>query len=168
MKLVHREGFEKARAEKAIESYRKYLYLAAKGFHLSPEKDTDEAWHIHILDMQKYEADCNLAFGRVIYHLPHRLDENGKAIKESMVPESAECGGMCHTCSCNTNCCAVPLSSKTDILVISQGDDLEGDCRVDKNQSGITADCDSKRVRAMSVNTSFDFETLVRATFPSN
>lgn len=53
-------------------AYRQFLMLVA--LHpettLVPNRDIDELWHLHVLDMRKYEADCNAVFGRVVYHTP--------------------------------------------------------------------------------------------------
>lgn len=53
--------------------YRRFLYLV----YLYPEKtivptkDIDTFWHTHILDTQKYTADCKCLFGHYFHHFPY-------------------------------------------------------------------------------------------------
>ena len=36
-----------------------------------PSKDIDIFWHTHILDTQKYMADCETLFGKYFHHFPY-------------------------------------------------------------------------------------------------
>ena len=56
---------------RAIEEYRRFLYLAAfSATPLSPCKVVDQVWHFHILDMANYERAMIGIFGRQLYHRP--------------------------------------------------------------------------------------------------
>ena len=97
--------------------YRRFLYLV----HLYPEqsivptKDIDLFWHTHILDTEKYMADCETLFGKYFHHFPYfgmrgekdrmRLDEAideteglyQKIFGESPVDSGiADCGSLCN------------------------------------------------------------------------
>jgi hypothetical protein len=60
--------------EKAIQTaalrYRKFLGLAAKypDVELSPARDIDEVWHLHMLQPRAYSEDCNRIFGSILDH----------------------------------------------------------------------------------------------------
>lgn len=70
--MVAREGWSLKDALAVAGLYRNYLYLLAKypDKSLPPSEDVDEFWHMHILDTQKYRADCDAMFGRYIDHNP--------------------------------------------------------------------------------------------------
>ena len=53
--------------------YRRFLYLANlyPEQAIVPSKDIDTFWHTHILDTQKYMADCENLFGRYFHHFPY-------------------------------------------------------------------------------------------------
>lgn len=57
--------------DRAIERYRKFLWLHVKylGEHFSPPIDIDEVWHSHILDTDAYGRDCAALFSRPLRHL---------------------------------------------------------------------------------------------------
>ena len=64
-------------AEAELE-YRRFLWLSYQ--HDGPagvlQSDADKLWHHHILDTQRYAADCDRMFGRYLHHTPaHRLTE---------------------------------------------------------------------------------------------
>lgn len=75
-KLCHERGDAKwslARARKAVEDYRRWLFLhkiypKAK---LVPTQDIDEVWHTHILDTMAYGPDCERMFGHFLHHFPY-------------------------------------------------------------------------------------------------
>ncbi len=59
------------RLKKAIIEYRKFLYLFGVntgGVIVPWNDDVDEVWHAHILQMKKYEEDCQMLFGELLYH----------------------------------------------------------------------------------------------------
>lgn len=64
--------------------YRKFLIIkyALNGsecnFDIVPNRLVDEFWHLHIMDTQKYQEDCQNLFGSYLHHLPYFgfLDED--------------------------------------------------------------------------------------------
>jgi hypothetical protein len=59
--------------ERAEAGYRQFLKLAAKhpDAPIVPSEEVDEFWHMHILDTQRYGADCERIFGYMIHHDPY-------------------------------------------------------------------------------------------------
>ncbi|WP_233217411.1 glycine-rich domain-containing protein [Trinickia dabaoshanensis] len=74
-KLMHRrDGVIALRQiERAEAGYRRFLKLAAKfpNAPIVPSQEVDEFWHMHILDTQRYSADCERIFGYMIHHDPY-------------------------------------------------------------------------------------------------
>lgn len=74
-KLAHRaQGSLGADAiARAEGGYRRFLKLAAKypEVPVVPSEEVDEFWHMHILDTQRYAADCERIFGHMIHHDPY-------------------------------------------------------------------------------------------------
>lgn len=56
--------------DKAIERYKKFLRLAKEypSDRLSPTKDIDEIWHLHMLSPIKHHSDCQKYFGKTLDH----------------------------------------------------------------------------------------------------
>jgi len=79
--MIEKHGWTGERADAAQVEYVRFLSLLQKkpGFMLVPwldsngRDDLDQFWHQHILDTEKYAADCNALFGRMIHHDPHVL-----------------------------------------------------------------------------------------------
>lgn len=69
-------GLSSEDAQRAEELYRQYLTLCHKYPQMSvvPPKLADKVWHQHIMDTQKYAADCEQLFGQFIHHHPHKTD----------------------------------------------------------------------------------------------
>lgn len=67
------EGWSKAKAEFAIEEYRRFLKLNSKygDKRIVPNRMIDTVWHTHILDTRKYSDDCEIIFGRFLHHFPY-------------------------------------------------------------------------------------------------
>lgn len=67
------EGWTKKQTEKAIARY--LMFLALKHLHpdveIVPNDEIDRVWHTHILDTQKYAADCQQIFGSFLHHFPY-------------------------------------------------------------------------------------------------
>jgi len=67
------QGWSKQQCGEAEGEYKRFLALKRN----YPEKDIvphrilDHFWHQHILDTEKYAADCELIFGRFIHHYPY-------------------------------------------------------------------------------------------------
>lgn len=76
-KLVYPEpgqtGLSVDAADNLVLKYRRFLKLCA--MHpttpIVPSKEFDPAWHAHILDTEKYIADCEDIFGTVLHHFPY-------------------------------------------------------------------------------------------------
>ena len=72
--MYRREGvIALRRVERAEAGYRQFLKLAAKypDAPIVPSEEVDEFWHMHILDTQRYAADCERIFGYMIHHDPY-------------------------------------------------------------------------------------------------
>jgi hypothetical protein len=63
----------KAKTITAISRYLRFLYLVNQypSLQLAPSPEIDQVWHQHILDTQKYAADCHFLFGRLVHHFPY-------------------------------------------------------------------------------------------------
>jgi hypothetical protein len=76
VKLMHQasgEGWTLEKADAVEFEYRRFLYLM-KMFpaeQTAPLFDVDTFWHYHILDTQKYAADCQQIFGYFLHHFPY-------------------------------------------------------------------------------------------------
>lgn len=83
--LIEKRGWSLERAEAARAEYVRFLSLLQRkrGFMLIPwpnkegQDDLDQFWHQHILDTEKYAADCNALFGRMIHYNPHVVRGSG-------------------------------------------------------------------------------------------
>lgn len=83
--MVEKHGWSVDRAWMAQGEYLRFLTLLQKkpGFMLVPwldaegRDDLDQFWHQHILDTEKYAADCQRLFGRMIHHNPHVVRGSG-------------------------------------------------------------------------------------------
>jgi hypothetical protein len=55
------------------QQYKKWMMLVAQypDIHLVPSHFVDIFWHYHILDTQKYAADCLHSFGYFVHHYPY-------------------------------------------------------------------------------------------------
>jgi hypothetical protein len=55
------------------EEYRKYLVLCLENpdVPVVPSNYVDDFWHLHILDTQKYEEDCEDFMGYFLHHFPY-------------------------------------------------------------------------------------------------
>jgi uncharacterized membrane protein YgcG len=92
--MIEKQGWTEERANAAQFEYVRFLILLQKkpGFMLVPwldsngRDDLDQFWHQHILDTEKYAADCKALFGRMIHHNPNVLRgsrEEGDAIEKT-------------------------------------------------------------------------------------
>ena len=83
--LMEKQAWSLERAEAARAEYVRFLTLLQRrpAFMLIPwpnkegQDDLDQFWHQHILDTEKYAADCNALFGRIIHHNPHVVRGSG-------------------------------------------------------------------------------------------
>lgn len=106
--LVNPEGkyrWDAARAAKAVQGYRNFLILCKEDeqTHHQPSKDVDEVWHLHILDTQKYAADCSSIFGYFLHHIPDpvRFPE-GPLTEGASRLSPAEMRATCGNSNCNS------------------------------------------------------------------
>ncbi len=59
--------------------YRRFLILCSLDEEIVPPVDIDKFWHLHILDTEKYEEDCEYIFGHFMHHSPdYSTEEDGK------------------------------------------------------------------------------------------
>jgi hypothetical protein len=74
-KMLHgkRSTWTAATLAHAEEGYRRFLKLAVKypQMPVVPSEAVDDFWHAHILDTQRYAADCERIFGGVLHHDPY-------------------------------------------------------------------------------------------------
>ena len=77
------EGWSRAKAEAMDLEYRRFLHLmhCFPNQSASPTKAVDTFWHYHILDTQRYAADCNDVFGCFMHHNPYG-DEQATVVGE--------------------------------------------------------------------------------------
>ena len=96
--MIEKHGWTEERADAAQLEYVRFLTLlqTKPGFMLIPwldasgRDDLDQFWHQHILDTEKYAADCKALFGRMIHHNPNVL----RAVKVAIVTEEARAMGV--------------------------------------------------------------------------
>ena len=71
-KLARDQGWSRARAERIVGEYRRFLYLAvAAGHPVCPSAAVDQAWHQHLLDSRAYWQEfCPQVLGRPLHHKP--------------------------------------------------------------------------------------------------
>lgn len=87
-KLMHPDqgqGWTLEQTTRAIEQYRKFLFLHHRypTVALVPSQEIDHVWHTHILDTAKYREDCHLLFGRFLDHYPY-FGLRGEADQQAM------------------------------------------------------------------------------------
>lgn len=72
-KLVEEYDWSVETCAEVEDLYRKFLALTIRypERKLCPNGPVDEFWHAHILDTQKYAADCEQLFGEMLHHYPY-------------------------------------------------------------------------------------------------
>lgn len=71
-KLHVDEDWSLKEIDAAILNYRVFLQaIRNHSGNLVPTKQIDTVWHHHILDTEKYIADCDKIFGRYVHHFPY-------------------------------------------------------------------------------------------------
>ena len=89
--IIHKAGYEDwegSRIESALEEYKKFLALCKNypNTPIIPGRDVDTVWHRHILNTEKYAADCQSYFGSFLHHRPHsRIKVGTKEPNEAWV-----------------------------------------------------------------------------------
>jgi hypothetical protein len=69
----HRGAVTEDGIARAEAGYRQFLKIIAKypDAPVVPSEAVDEFWHMHILDTQRYGADCERIFGYMVHHDPY-------------------------------------------------------------------------------------------------
>lgn len=68
--------------------YKKFLTLCLENPSLPvvPSSLVDKFWHLHILDTQKYQEDCDQIFGYFLHHFPYfgmRSEQDAKNLQQA-------------------------------------------------------------------------------------
>lgn len=107
--------YTKHEVDEIITSYKKYLFHAATSdIPVGPSKKADEAWHEHILHMEKYMWDCVTAFGKILWHSPFRPQWSAEKIVSSDC-ETVDCTSV----DCSFSDKRFTAEIKNDNLVIT-------------------------------------------------
>lgn len=71
-RLARENGWTRGFAERVIEEYRRFLYLAMTAGHpVSPSVQVDQAWHQHLTYTRSYWDElCGRVLGRPLHHEP--------------------------------------------------------------------------------------------------
>ncbi|HEX6368185.1 MAG TPA: hypothetical protein VF006_04600 [Longimicrobium sp.] len=81
-RLARENGWTRAYAERVVEEYRRFLYLAMTAGHVvTPSEQVDQAWHQHLTYTRSYWDDlCGRVLGRPLHHEPTKggSAESGK------------------------------------------------------------------------------------------
>jgi hypothetical protein len=126
------EGWDRETVERLDREYRRFLFLTVtRPESIVPSKEVDAFWHAHILDTQKYAADCEHMFGFFVHHFPYfgmRGDEDAQNLKHAFAstqtiyeevygepyPEAASAD--CENCgNCTSTCGVCSASGKYDM-----------------------------------------------------
>jgi hypothetical protein len=71
-KLHLDQGWGLKPIDRAIADYRIFLQAVRhRGSEMVPSRRVDAVWHHHILDTEKYMADCARLFGGYVHHYPY-------------------------------------------------------------------------------------------------
>ncbi|AWM13546.1 hypothetical protein DI487_06515 [Flavobacterium sediminis] len=66
---------------KAIEEYKKFMYLAAvENVMVSPSKIVDVVWHQHLIFTQSYNDFCSILGKRIEHILQHTIRKKKKSL----------------------------------------------------------------------------------------
>jgi hypothetical protein len=71
-RLMREQGWSSAFATRAVEEYKRFLFLAKRANHpVTPSKAVDEVWHLHMIFTRSYwERLCGRVLGRALHHEP--------------------------------------------------------------------------------------------------
>lgn len=92
--MMEKHGWTIERADAAEAEYVRFLtllgmkpkFMVVPWLDANGRDDLDQFWHQHILDTQKYAADCKAVFGQMIHHNPHVLrgsDQEKDAVEKT-------------------------------------------------------------------------------------
>lgn len=78
VKLAEAEGWDTAYAERVIEEYRRFIYLAhVTDYEVTPSVAVDQAWHTHLTFTRSYWEDlCQGILGAPFHHDPCKGSED--------------------------------------------------------------------------------------------
>ncbi len=78
-RLADDQGWTLGYALAVVAEYRRFLVLTQVAGHaVSPSRDVDEAWHLHLTRTAHYEAFCAAVFGRFLHHEPAESGEGAR------------------------------------------------------------------------------------------
>lgn len=86
-KMVREDAWLRQDVLATCQLYRNFLFLHKKYDLTSffvPSIEVDQFWHNHILDTEKYHADCQAIFGKILSHYPY-LILDGKMTKKDLI-----------------------------------------------------------------------------------
>ncbi|NIJ20420.1 hypothetical protein FHS95_002112 [Sphingomonas naasensis] len=71
-RLARENGWSRAEAERVIEEYKRFCFLAVTAGHpVTPSDQVDQAWHLHLTYSRDYwERFCPEVLGRALHHGP--------------------------------------------------------------------------------------------------
>ncbi|MEP9357279.1 hypothetical protein [Sphingomonas sp. KR3-1] len=71
-RLARENGWSRATAERVIEEYKRFCFLAVTADHpVTPSDQVDQAWHLHLTYTHDYwERFCPRILGRALHHGP--------------------------------------------------------------------------------------------------
>jgi hypothetical protein len=85
-RLARENGWSAAQAERVIEEYKRFCFLAATAGHaVTPSEAVDQAWHLHLTYSRDYwERFCPLVMGYSLHHEPSPggLDEWHRHVRQ--------------------------------------------------------------------------------------
>ena len=73
-KVCRDEGWALDKVDRIEKAYRAFLQVLRnvdRAHPVAPTLEIDKYWHHHILDTQKYQADCQAIFGYFVHHFPY-------------------------------------------------------------------------------------------------
>lgn len=71
-KLARNNNWTAEEADRAIEEYKRFMYLVITYGNAAPSDAVDQVWHQHILYTKDYNYFCQRYAGRFIHHSPDR------------------------------------------------------------------------------------------------
>jgi uncharacterized protein (TIGR04222 family) len=73
-KLAYDNGWSRSFAQRVLDEYRRYVYLACTADHVVvPSDEVDMAWHQHLLDTEQYWGEfCQTVLNKPLHHRPNK------------------------------------------------------------------------------------------------
>src|SRR3954471_2230809 len=70
-RLARENGWSRAYAERVIDEYKRFVFLAVTGPTVCPSEDVDAAWHLHLTYTKSYwKRFCGEVLDRPLHHEP--------------------------------------------------------------------------------------------------